>query len=274
MSPFEAFLLGALQGIAEFLPISSSGHLALLQMLFGLEESEHMLLFDVFLHLGTLAAVCVVLRKDIKALLQLVGKLFTKAGRASLGQDATLRLLVLLVLATLPLLIIIPFKGYIEGLMASPVFIGFMLLLTGLVLQLTDLVPKGGKTEKTARVTDVLFVGLMQGLAVVPGLSRSGMTISGGLFRGFDRRFAFRLSFLMSLPAILGATVLEVGDAIGQPFDPSLILPILIGTVTAALLGCASLILVNRLVLSKHFSKFSWYCLLVGAITLFVGIVK
>lgn len=272
MPVWQAVVLGLIQGLAEFLPISSSGHLALAQLLFGLDEG--MLLFDVALHVGTLIAVFVVFWRDIIALLAGFVSLFYRKGRQSAAQNPQVRLIMLLLIALSPLLIAILFKDRIEEMMSQSLYIGIALVLTAVVIKLTDYVKNGKKNERGATVTDALMVGVMQALAIIPGLSRSGMTISGGLVRGFDRSFAFCFSFLLSIPAVIGATLLETVDAVQEGFDTALILPMLIGMVVAAVSGYLALLVVRKLLLSRKFSWFAWYCLAAGAVTLFVTLLK
>lgn len=272
MPIWQAVVLGLIQGLAEFLPISSSGHLALAQLLFGLEEG--MLLFDVSLHIGTLVAVFIVFWKDITALVSAFISLFRPDRRQSAAQAPQTRLILLLLIALSPLLIAILFKDRIEEMMSQSLYIGIALIVTAVVIKLTDYVKNGKKNERGATVTDALMVGVMQSLAVVPGLSRSGMTISGGLVRGFDRDFAFRFSFLLSIPAILGATLLEGLDAAKEGFDISLLPPMLIGMAVAGISGFLALKAVRKLLLSQKFSWFAWYCLAAGAVVMFVTLLK
>lgn len=272
MPIWQALLLGLIQGLAEFLPISSSGHLALAQLLFGLEDG--MLLFDVALHIGTLAAVFVVFWGDIKALVSSGVALFQPSRRREAAKRPHTRLILLIVIALLPLLVGILFKGKIEELMSNALYIGIALVVTAIVIKLTDYIKPGKKNERSASVTDAVVVGVMQAAALTPGLSRSGMTISGGLLRGFDRDFAFRFSFLLSIPAILGATLLEVVDAVQEGFDMALLLPMLLGAAVAAITGYIALLLLRKVLISKRFSWFAWYCLAAGAVTIVLALVK
>ena len=269
---WQALLLGLLQGLTEFLPVSSSGHLALAQLLLGLEEN--MLAFDVALHVGTLAAVFIAFWKDIRDMVLSAVHLVQPAKRREAAARPETRLILLLVIAFLPLFVGILFKSRIESLMGNPVYIGVALIVTAFVIKLTDHVKPGKKTERTATVTDSVVVGVMQMAALTPGLSRSGMTISGGLIRGFDRGFAFRFSFLLSIPAILGATVLEIADAVRGEFEAALLFPMLLGALTAGVTGWIALILLKKLLLSKRFSWFAWYCLAIGALTVILAVAK
>ncbi|MGM9662890.1 MAG: undecaprenyl-diphosphate phosphatase [Oscillospiraceae bacterium] len=269
MSVFESFLLGLVQGVAEFLPISSSGHLAIAQNLLGLPVDDGVL-FDVLLHLGTLVAVFVAYWQDV---VDMVREFFL--GVRDLARHSTptpvppaRRLVLLIILGTLPLCLILPIKDRVEGLYNNMWFIGGALLVTGCLLYASDRCRRGRKTEKTARVVDALAVGLAQAVATVPGISRSGMTITAGCFCGFDRRFAVRFSFLLSLPAVLGANILSLADAAAEGVEWSLIPVYAVGVVTAAVSGYLCIRLLKMIADKGRFGAFAYYCWAVGALTL------
>ncbi len=268
----SSILLGLVQGVAEFLPISSSGHLSLFQHFFGLvdPESGGNLFFDVLLHLGTLIAIFVYYWKDIVALLRefvsLVACLFSAKRRAQvqrLSPDG--RMIVMIVLATLPLFVILPIKDKVEGLYGSTLFIGFALLATGCILFFSDRMAHGRKTARSATMLDAILVGCAQAVAIVPGLSRSGTTIAAGMTRGFSRKFAVRFSFLMSIPAVLGANIISIKDAVAEGIDPAMLPIYLVGTVVAAVSGYFAIRLVNMLADKGKFGNFAYYCWGVGA---------
>lgn len=197
MSFFSSFLLGLIQGIAEFLPISSSGHLAIAQNLLNI-NAEVPAFYDVLLHLGTLVAVFVAYWQDI---CDMVREFFCGIGDLVHHSTPTpvppaRRLILLIILGTLPLFAILPIKDTVEGLKNSMVFIGAALIVTGFLLFFSDRARKGRKDARSATVLDVLVVGVSQAIATVPGISRSGMTITTGCFVGFERRFAVRFSFV------------------------------------------------------------------------------
>ncbi len=273
MGYLSSIFLGFVQGVAEFLPISSSGHLSLMQHLMELKSvAEADILFDVLLHLGTLIAVCVVYWKDIvdmaKDFWAVLRGLFSK-NRAPMGKPTpNSRMVLLLIVATLPLVLVVPIKDLVTSLYSSTLFIGCALLVTGFILFYSDRMQKGKKTARTASVTDALLVGLGQAVAIVPGLSRSGTTISVGMMRGFDRKFAVRFSFLLSIPAILGANILEIGEAVSAGVDPKLIPVYLVGMLVAAVSGYFAIRLVNLLAQKGQFGKFAYYCWAVGLITI------
>jgi len=276
MSIFNAVILGLIQGVTEFLPVSSSGHLSIAQNLLGIQSvGEEHLLFDMLLHLGTLFAVLVFYRQDVADMIRefFFGIRDLVTGRTPNPVPAARRLVLLVVLGTLPLVLIVPIKDLVEGLYYNTVFIGFALLVTGFLLFFSDRVKKGRKTEKNATVEDALVVGLCQALATLPGISRSGMTITAGCFRGFDRKFAVRYSFLLSLPAILGANILDVGEALAEGGDPGLLPIYAVGVVVAAVSGYLCLKLLRYVAEKGRFGGFAYYCWFAGALTLILTMV-
>lgn len=278
MTYLMSVIMGVIQGVAEFLPISSSGHLALFQAFFGMEdvESSHMF-FAVLLHFGTFISVCIVYWRDIVDMVREfflgIAALFSgKRGRGT--PPPARRLVMLIVVATLPLFVMVFLKDYIAVLFQSSIMVSVALLATGFLLFFADRLPKGHKTAKNATVGDAVVVGVAQAIAVIPGLSRSGTTISAGMFQGFDRGFAVRFSFLMSLPAVLGANILEMKDAVEAGFDFSLLPVYLVGVLTATVVGYFSIRLVKSMADKGKFGKFAYYCWAVGAISLIAGIIK
>lgn len=261
-----AIVLGVVQGVAEFLPISSSGHLSLLQHFFDMEEPDA--LYNILLHFATLIAVCVVYWRDIA---DMVLEFFRAIAALASGERTqgnppeARRMILLLILGTLPLFLVLPFDDFVEGLGANPVFVSVMLIVTGFILFLSDRYGGGRKNGRTATVKDVLLVGLAQGAATIPGLSRSGTTISAGMALGFDRNFAVRYSFLMSLPAVFGATLLKVVKvAKDGAFDTELLPMYLTGMVIAGVVGFFAISLVKLLASKGKFGSFAYYCWVVG----------
>lgn len=277
MTYFSAIFLGLIQGIAEFLPISSSGHLAFFQEVVAiLDVGDESIFFDVLLHLGTLAAVFVAYWAEIKAL---VLEFFTMIGVRKLpkGQKPdrlSRRMILFIILGTLPLFLILPVKDYVEGLYQNPIFIGCAFLGTGLILFLSDRLSRGSKTIKNASLVDVLLVGCGQALATVPGISRSGTTISVGLARGFSREFAVKLSFLLSIPAVLGANILSLIDAVKEGIDWSLMPVYLVGVAVAAVSGYLAIRLLKYISQKGCFGGFAYYCWGIGLVTLILSLVK
>ncbi len=271
MTYLMSVILGAVQGVAEFLPISSSGHLTLLQYFFGMENTDN--LFNILLHFATLLAVCVVYFQDIAEMVTeffaLLGDLI-KGRRSEGNPPEARRMILLLIVGTLPLFVVLLVKDYVEALGNTPVFVSCALLVTGCILFFSDRMGRGHKTARNATLKDVLLVGLAQGLATVPGISRSGSTISAGMACGFDRKFAVRYSFLMSLPAVLGATILEVVDVVqsGAGIPEGMLPKYLLGMAVASVVGYFSIKLVNLLASKGKFGAFAYYCWAAGIISL------
>lgn len=278
MTYITSILMGILQGVAEFLPISSSGHLALFQHFFGAENYEEtQMFFTVLLHLGTLLSVFVYYWRDVLALIR---EFFLgirdicshDEERERQAPPPARRLVLLIIVATLPLFLILPVKDAVEAAMNNATFVSLALLATGLILFFSDRMAKGRKTEKSATILDAVLVGFAQALGTLPGISRSGTTISAGLLRGFNRTFAVRFSFLMSMPAVLGANILTLKDAIEAGGVDLELLPVyLVGMVTAAVVGWLAIRLVNLLASKGKFGAFAWYCWIVGGVSLVAG---
>ena len=276
MSLLSSILLGLIQGIAEFLPISSSGHLAIAEHLLGMSgATEIPEFFDVLLHLGTLAAVFVAYWDDIR---DMIVEFF--CGVRDLVRHTTptpvppaRRLILLIIGGTLPLFIILPIKDLVEGLADNMYFVAAALIVTGFLLFASDRVKKGRRTEKSARLTDVLVVGVAQAIATCPGISRSGTTITAGCFVGFERKFAVRYSFLMSIPAILGANILSIKDAMDTVVVSEI--PVyLVGVAVSAIVGYACIRLLKMIADKGKFGAFAYYCWAVGALTLILTFIQ
>jgi undecaprenyl-diphosphatase len=273
MNLFESILLGLVQGVAEFLPISSSGHLALLQNLFHIQAPDF---FDVLLHFGTLIAVFIFYWQDIvDMILEFFRGCRAIVSPAHRGEEVppARRLVLLVILGTLPLVLILPVKDKIEAWGDSNIFIGIMLLITGLVLFTADRMARGKKTEKKATIIDALLVGCAQAVATLPGISRSGATIAAGMTRGFKREFAVRFSFLLSLPAVLGANLLSLIDVLKDGADMSQFPIYIVGVAVAAVAGFFSLRLLNLLAQKGKFGNFAYYCWGMGVVALICGVV-
>ena len=277
MSYLMSAVLGFVQGVAEFLPISSSGHLTLLQHFFGMEEPDN--LFNILLHFATLMAVCVYYIQDVLEMIveffRGIAAVFSRNPSRGHPPEAR-RLVFLIIVGTLPLFVVMLVKDYVEALGSNPVFVSCALLVTGCILFFSDRMSGGRKNARSATVKDVLLVGLAQGCATIPGLSRSGCTISAGMAVGFDRKFAVRYSFLMSLPAVLGATILEIKDVLGAEGGlPEGVLPkYLLGMVIAGVVGYFAIRLVNLLADKGKFGAFAYYCWAAGLISLVLILLK
>ncbi len=273
MNTLEAIILGTIQGLTEFLPVSSSGHLVLFQNLFGLHEPE--LLFDICLHVGTLAAVLIVFYREIfqilTALVQLPGRLKSAGGiRNLLAGDESIRMALLIVVGSIPTAAIgLLFKEITDQLFGSLTIVGCMLLVTGTLLWQTRRIRSKGRPIERTSLKDALLVGLVQGLAILPGISRSGSTIATALFLGVDRKVAGRYSFLLSIPAILGALILGLDTPELHTTIP--LGTILAGSVISAVVGWLALVILLRVVDRGQLHRFAPYCWAVGAITLVVA---
>lgn len=268
-------LLGVVQGVAEFLPISSSGHLTLLQYYFGMEEADTLL--NILLHFATLLAVCLAYRQDIVDMILEFFRLLASLSPAGkrkepfsfTGPMPTARRMVLLIIAgTLPLFAILPIDDKVEAFGNNPIFVSCALLVTGTLLYTADRSPKGSKNGDTVSFRDILIIGIAQGFATIPGLSRSGCTISAGLALGLERNFAVRFSFLLSLPAVAGATLLKIIDMMGESFDTTLLPIYALGMSLSFVVGYFSIQLVKLLADKGKFGAFAYYCWAVGGMSL------
>ena len=277
MHLLNAFLLGIVQGVAEFLPISSSGHLSIAQNLLNLGvEGTDDVFFDVLLHLGTLVAVFAAYWEDIRDMILEFFRMIGDVAHGTVPRSVppARRLILLIIVGTLPLFVILPFRHMVEALYSNTFFVGGALLVTGLLLFACDRIRKGRKTEKSATLLDVLVVGVGQAIATCPGISRSGMTISMGCFRGMERRFAVRFAFLLSIPAVLGANILQIGDVVETGIDVKLLPAYLLGVAAAAVSGYLSIRLVRMVASQGRFGIFAYYCWAAGAVTIVLSILK
>ena len=277
MSYLSAAFLGLVQGVAEFLPISSSGHLSIFQNFLGLSTAEDgHVFFDLLLHLATLLAVCVFYRRDIVDIIVQSVTFVKTFGHPVPGEKKkypAVRLLVMMFFATLPLFLILPIKDKVEALYNNTMFIGFALLFCGAMLYVSDRLPRRGKNERSMTIKDALIIGVFQAIATVPGVSRSGATITGGIATGLDRQFAVKFSFLISIPAILGANILSIADAVEQKIDSALIPMYLVGMLVAAVSGYLCLMLLRWISRKGRFGGFAFYCWVVGIATIILTIV-
>lgn len=277
MSLLSSILLGFIQGLTEFLPVSSSGHLAIAEHLLGMSgASDIPEFFDVLLHLGTLVAVFVAYWAEVR---DMVLEFFRGAKDLAHGTTPTpippaRRMILLIIVGTLPLFVVLPIKDLVEGLADNMYFVGGALLVTGCLLFASDRVRKGHKSERSARIQDVLVVGLAQAIATCPGISRSGTTITAGCFVGFDRKFAVRYSFLMSIPAILGANILSLKDAVSAGIIWEDVPVYLVGVVVAAGVGYACIRLLKMIAEKGKFGFFAYYCWAAGVVTLILSLLQ
>lgn len=271
MTIIKALILGLIQGLSEFLPISSSGHLAIAGAIMGMDpESSNLLSFNILLHVATLAAVFVVFYKDIwemiVAFFGMIKDIFTKKG-LRLKEFAYRRLIILLIVGTIPATIAALFFGDI---IENPALwqIGIFLIITAVLLFLSEKL-SGGTTElENISYKQALIVGCFQAAGTLPGISRSGSTIVGGLFGKLKKTVAVRFSFLLSIPAILGALLLDI-TSVSSAGEQSFSLGcVIVGMIAAALSGYFSIRFLLKLVEKSKLSYFSYYCILAGAVSI------
>ena len=271
MTYIQAIILGLTQGLAEFLPISSSGHLALLQYFFGI-ESDNVLPFTVLMHLGTLLSVFIIYWKDIvelvKELIWTIRDICTGKG-LRINSSPTRRLGFMIIVATIPTgLIGLLFEDFFNGLYASLIGISLGLIFTGCILLIAERMGRQDRDIMTLKFRHAVFVGIMQGIAICPGVSRSGSTLFGSLIAGLDRAEAVKFAFLISIPSILGSVVLEAPDAFAQGIEGSIVGPMIAGVIVAALSGIFAIKAMIRVVTGKRLFGFSIYVWLVAAAVL------
>ena len=285
MTFIQSVFLGIIQGITEFLPVSSSGHLSILRNLFGI-RTDGGLLFDVMVHLGTVIAICVVFRRDV---LRMIGEtirmvsdiwangsvlIHNKKEKDARRYKKILhnnyrRFVVMVLCATIPTAVI----GYAardlvtlasDSLLAP----GIGLILTAVFLIIADVSENGKKIPKDISFTNSFLIGIAQGISTLPGLSRSGTTIAACLISGYDKRFAVKYSFIMAIPAILGAACMEIGQAFSGGVSLSQFFIYLAGALTAGVVGYFSCRKMLTIVRKKKFRGFAVYCLILGSISI------
>lgn len=265
MNVLETVALGFMQGLTEFLPVSSSGHLVILRNLLGFPEPE--LLLDTVLHLATLVAVCVFFRRDIFQIFSELGQWLRESLRpGDLMKSVHGSMAVWVIIGTLPTAAIgLGFRRQFEDLFGSPSAVGLMLLVTGCIVGITRLIPDRYNTKSGLGPWIALSVGLAQGLAVTPGISRSGITIVCALLFGLQRDLAGRFSFLLSIPAILGAVVLQLDMDAAARIG---LAPLAAGFVVSLFVGLGALRILMGMLAKGRLFYFSPYCWLAGAVVL------
>ena len=253
------------QGLTEFLPVSSSGHLVVSQHLFGLTEPQ--LFLDVMLHLGTLLAILTVFRKDIWGIVNGMRRGIPGSGNSESADIMYRRLFWLVTAATIPTAVVgLVLKDYEQSLFGSTTLVGVAFLVTGAILWCSKLARNNTKNVDRISIWVAVLIGLAQGLAITPGISRSGTTISVALLFGMDRGLAGRFSFLTAIPAIMGAAVLQLRDISAIP--PEILPAVAAGTLVAAVSGYVALKILMRVVTGGNFSLFAYYCWGIGMVTL------
>jgi undecaprenyl-diphosphatase len=249
MDALQTIILGVVQGLTEWLPISSSGHLVVFEYLMGLTVPVS---FDVILHLGTLASVVVVFWRDIMGILKSLVTLDTKS--------YNFKLLLLLIVGSIPTAIIgFTFLGFFESLFTSLTAVGIGFLITTAFL----IISKFGKGTRSLGWLTAIVMGVFQAFAIAPGVSRSGSTISSGLFSGVKREEIFKFSFLLSIPAVLGANLIELNGVVSS--DAGLYI---LGAAVAAIVGYFTILLVKKVLLANKYYLFAIYTFAIGLVTL------
>ncbi len=267
----KSIILGLIQGLTEFLPISSSGHLVIFKSLLDMETQD--VIWEIALHFSTLLAIFCVFYKDIFMMLKgtflSCKKLFSGKSIVDIFKDDPhTRLFLLIVIGTIPtVLIAFSFKNTFESLFNKPGIAGYMLIVTGTMLWFTKYDFRNISNKRSFGVFDALIIGAVQGLAITPGISRSGTTIAAAIFRGVDRKTAARFSFLLVIPVIIGGMARMVKDTITLKHDEISFL--IIGSVVAAISGYISLRVLIRIVNNGKLYFFSYYCWPVGLFVIF-----
>jgi len=245
----EILILAVIQGLTEWLPVSSSGHLVITQKILGLNFP---LIYSVMLHVGTLIVVLTVFRKDIKDIIKALAKrdFTTEEGK----------LAVFIAVGSVPIAIIgFIFHDFLESLFSNLLAVGLALLITGCVLFFSE---KRIGNRKMG-ILDSLLIGLAQGVAIIPGVSRSGVTVATGLLRRIDKATAFKYSFLLSAPAIIGATIMESRELVAGNVD---MIPLFLGAIISMIVGYISLKLLQKIVMNEKFHLFAYYCWTIGIV--------
>lgn len=277
MDIIQAIIMGLVQGLTEFLPVSSSAHLVIVPELMGVKSS---LAFDTLLHLGTLVAVVGYFWKDIlamiKAFISSLMDIFRGNFKENIKEDPFKRLTWLVVVGTIPAgLMGVLFKSQFESLFSSVAAVGFFLLLTGVILWGAEWIAKRnsekeGKEIKEVSFTNSLVIGIFQGFAIAPGISRSGSTIAAALFSGMERKLAARYSFLLSIPAILGAALVQAKDIVSFEANLSVLIA---GFLSAVIFGYLAVRFMMDYIQKHSLILFAYYCWIVGALTLIISLV-
>lgn len=273
----HAIFLGLVQGLTEFLPVSSSGHLVVFQEIFNIEEAS--MAFDVFLHLGTLAAVFAFYWQDIVSIVRefflwIAELLKLKEANPSQRNDGYRTMMFMIIIASIPTAIMgFLFDDLFEKAFSSMSVVGFTLLITGVLLWMTKKMTNGRKQARDISTTDALTVGVLQGIAITPGISRSGTTIFAGLLRGFNVELATKFSFLLSIPVILGAALLESIKLVKSGQGLTNGFPMFVGFIVAAISGYFAIRFLVDLINNKKFHYFSYYCWAAGILIILYSLV-
>lgn len=275
MSVVDSIIYGILQGITEFLPVSSSGHLAILHALLG-DAGETSAAFDVMLHIATLLAVCAVYGNEmisvIKGFFTLLKKTF--CGRLKEGLDDGEKLFLMLCVTSLPLIPAAFADGFVSGIRSKLWLIGALLMINGVMLFIGDAIQDGTLDIKSMGYKNALTVGIVQLFAVLPGISRSGSTVTGALSLGIKRDDAVKFSFLMSVPAVFGAAAVKLPELFEGGVAKAELLPLLAGSLSAFFVGLAAIKLLEYVADKKRFKIFGVYCITAGLTAVVYDVLK
>ena len=272
MHLIQSILMGLIQGLSEFLPISSSAHLVFTSNLYkifkNIEISQHSnqeIFFDIMLHFGTLIAVLIFFKKDIANIL----KAFIKGIKANNFQNNDFKIGLFIITGTvISTLIAFPLNKIASNLVFKPHYVGVLLILTGIILLLSEYISKKIVNKKDINIKNSILIAIAQGVAALPGFSRSGLTISTGLILGLDRTTAARYSFLLSIPIILGASILypvftiDLNEIIRYNW-----ISIIIGTITSGIVGYLCIKYFMKFLAKFSLTFFGYYCLIIGILS-------
>lgn len=276
MTILNAIVLGLIQGIAEFLPISSSGHMSVLGNLFDMvTPKDGHLLFDAMLKLGVLAAVVVVYWQELTDIFFEVIGLIGIGPRAEQRKEhyASARLFIMLFVGTIPLLLVLPLRKMLDTLYYRNAFIGAALILTGCILYVSDRMTAGKKSERSMTVFDALIIGICQCVSVIPGLSRTAVTVTAGISTGLKPDFALKFSFLLSLPAMFGAVIVSLADAFSLGVDVHNVPAYLVGMLAAMLSGIVAVSFMRKFFEKGKFGGFAYYCWVFGVLSIILTMI-
>lgn len=256
MSIIQSIFLGALQGLTEYLPVSSSGHLVLFQKIFSLDDQ--MLFFDVMLHFATVIPVLIIFRKDILEIFK---------------NPLKSKLLGYIILGTIPAALFgYVFKDFFEKIFFTGASLGVGFIFTALILLFVESKKSGARLSGQLKVIDSVIIGIAQAIAIFPAVSRSGLTIAAGLFRGIDRKFAAKFSFLLAVPAVIGASLLEAREISFENLESGFYISVFFGMVAAAITGYVAIRWMLSILEKKTLKPFAWYVGILGVVILILQI--
>ena len=277
MSVFTAMLMGLLRGVTQFLPISSSGHQAIIQNIFGLEYPAKNGLFELLLNLSTLISIIMVYRREIAGMIResadyLKGR--TSDDPMSEGRlTPSLRMIYFVIMGTLPLLLAIPINDRLDVLMSKTIFVGIAMIVMGAILFFTDkLVNAGRKNERTMKTRDALLIGIAQALSAIPGLSRTGVTVSVGMSRGLAKDFTVRFAIFLSLPTTLIAIIISFFSSFRSAIDWSSFFAYLVGFVVSVFSGYMAILILRLVAAKRKLRNFAYYIWFLGILTIILSL--